>query len=451
MKLWKKLAALTLALVLLFALASCGSSSSSSSSSSSASVENSTSSETSSASEETDAEDTEDEDTSEVTAENTSSEITSDVPIKIGHVVDLTGTEALTGEEAERSLQFAVDQLGGINGHPVEVVVADAQGDSGTAVDVARMMVENEGVVAIFGPTQAGQKAALAEYCKEAEVPLITYSGTPAYLFEDNEWLVGVGGANPQLTVMADYCYNDLGYRNVYVLTNDNVGFKTFTDDFTTAFEGLGGTVISSQYAEIPTSDWAPYLVTLNANDADANMVWTTGSNAISLWESWYDAGLADTLPITAILQSGFTEYTILDSIAETHPEVAEAIMGTISPCMYTYSVDSEENNAFVAAWKEEFGTVPQTNLPGQCYQAYLLLKTAMESIGADSDTDSQELLDAILATDVTGPCGETYFDGSNACIRDVYITKNVQLEDGSYNYELLKTYENVAPEGLLG
>ncbi len=432
MKNWKKLTALILALGLMFALAACGEESSSSESSSSSSE----SSESASA---------------EATEETSASAATSEEPIKIGHVVDLTGTEALTGQEAEKSLQFAVDEMGGtINGHPVEVVVQDAQGESDTAVDVARQMVENENVVALFGPTQAGQKTALAEYAKEAEVPLIMYSGSPAYLFVDNEWLVGVGGANPQLTVMADYCYNDLGYRNVYVLTNDNVGFKTFTDDFSTVFTGMGGNVLSSQYAEIPTSDWAPYLVTMNADDADAIMVWTTGSNAISLWESWYDTGLYEKLPITAILQSGFTEYNIMESIAATNPEVVEAIMGTVSPCMYTYGIDSEENHEFVDAWKAEFGTVPQTNLAGQCYQAYMLLKYAMESIDADSSTDRHEILEAMLGSDITGPCGRMYFDDGNACIRDVYITKNVQLDDGSYNYELIKTYENVYPEGLL-
>jgi len=38
------------------------------------------------------------------------------------------------------------------------------------------------------------------------------------------------------MTVMADYAYNNLGYRTVNILTMDNVGFKTFTDDFTAAF-----------------------------------------------------------------------------------------------------------------------------------------------------------------------------------------------------------------------
>lgn len=162
-------------------------------------------------------------------------------PIKIGHIADLTGSEALTGAEAKRSLEFAAEQLSGIAGRPVEVITRDAQGTANGAADAARMLVESDGVVAIFGPNQAGQKTAVSEYCADVGIPLILYNGTPSYLFATNPWLIGVGGANPQMTVMADFAYNGLGYRTVNIVTMDNIGFKTFTDDFTSAFEALGG------------------------------------------------------------------------------------------------------------------------------------------------------------------------------------------------------------------
>ena len=41
-------------------------------------------------------------------------------------------------------------------------------------------------------------------------------------------------------------------------------------------------------------------------------------------------------------------------------------------------------------------------------------------------------------------------FNGYGACTKDVYIVKVVQLEDGSFNYETITTYEDVAPNGLL-
>lgn len=369
-------------------------------------------------------------------------------PIKIGHIADLTGTEALTGAEAKRSLEFAAEQLSGIAGRPVEIITRDALGTANGAADAARMLVESEGVVAIFGPNQAGQKSAVSEYCAEQGIPLIFYNGTPTYLFATNPWLIGSGGANPQMTVMADYAYNELGYRTVNIVTMDNIGFKTFTDDFTTAFEALGGKVSKAAYAPFPCDDWAPYLISLDY-DADAIMAWTTGSNAIALWQNWHQMGLYETLPMTAIMQSAFTDDYILKALEANYPDVIEYILGTNAPSMYVYNTGTPENDAFVEAWQEEFGEVPSNNLSGQIYQAYQLLKTAIESI--DGNTEAEAVRDAILACEIDGPAGHMSFDNSGACTKDVYIVKTVRLDDGSFNYEIVKTYEDVPPSGLLG
>lgn len=430
----KKTIALLLALVMLFALAACGGKDNGANTSNKPDTTQNTPDTPPS------------EEPSEEPADEPA-ELTGE-PIKIGHICDLTGTEALSGMEAKRSLEFAVKQLNGIAGHPVEVITRDGQGNAANAADVARILVEADEVVAILGPTQAGQKSAVSEYCAEAGVPLIFYSGTPTYLFATNPWLIGSGGANPQMTVMADYAYNDLGYRTVNIVTMDNIGFKTFTDDFTKAFEALGGKVSKAAYAPFPCDDWAPYLLALD-QDADAIMAWTTGTNAIALWQNWHQMGLYKTMPMTAIMQSAFIDDYILETLEATYPDVVEYILGTCAPSACVYSTGTPENEAFVEAYKAEFGEMPSNNISGQVYQAYQLLKTAIESI--DGNTEAEALRDAILECEIDGPAGHMSFDDSGACTKDVFIVKSVQLDDGSYNFEVVKTYEDVAPQGLLG
>ena len=131
-------------------------------------------------------------------------------PIKIGHLVDLTGPEAAVGQEEEVGLQLAFDAIGDqIDGHPVQIITADCQGSPATATDQARKLVEQDKVVAIFGPTQIGEKSAVAGYVAQAGIPLITYSPTPLSLFQGpnaNKWVIGVEGSDMQIpTVMADY------------------------------------------------------------------------------------------------------------------------------------------------------------------------------------------------------------------------------------------------------
>ena len=434
----KKTLALLLALVMVFALAACSNDSGDANTTPSDDTVTTTPDETTP---DTTEPDTNEEEPVELTGE----------PIKIGHIADLTGVEAMTGEQAVQGLDFAVKLIeanGGIAGRPIEIIVGDAQSNAATAADVARKLVENDGVVAILGPTQVGHKGTVAEYVQEAGIPAIYYNGTPAYMLANNDWVIGAGGATPQMpTAMADYVYNELGFRKVHVLSMDNTGYKSYLTPFMENFTAMGGEVLSEQWAPIPCNDWALYLSGLS--DADAIISWASGSDAISLWQAWYDLGISDKMPIIGVMHGGFTDYFIGNALTNANPGAAEAFEGTYAPILYTYSNDTPENNAFVEAWTEEFGSVPGgTNMPGATYQALLLLKTAIESI--DGNTEPEALRDALLSVEVTGPEGHLYFEeGSHLATKDVHIVQVVKLDDGSYNYEIVKTYNDVPPSGL--
>jgi len=372
-------------------------------------------------------------------------------PIKIGHIADLTGVEANTGIQAVTGMDFAVKLInanGGINGRPVEVITEDAQSDASVASSVALKLIEHDEVIAIVGPTQIGHKGAVAEVVKTAQVPAIYYNGTPAYMLKGNEWVVGAGGATPQMpTAMADYCYNELGYRSVHILTMDNTGYRSYLTPFMETFTKLGGTIVSEQYAPIPCPDWAPYLSTLTK--ADAIISWASGSDGIGLWQAWYDMAVSDQMPLIAAMHGGFTDFFIGNALSKGNPDALEAMLEqAYAPIMYTYSAEHAENQEFIKLWEEEFGTVPGgTNMPGATYQAMLLIKEAIESI--EGELTHESLRDALFATDIVGPEGHLVFKDSQIATKDVHIVRPFQMEDGSFNYKVVKTYKDVPPEGL--
>jgi branched-chain amino acid transport system substrate-binding protein len=369
-------------------------------------------------------------------------------PIRIGHICDLTGVEAMLGDVAKRSLEFAVQSVGGqISGRPVEIIVGDAQGQPSVAVDLARKMVEQDKVTAIFGPTQIGQKTAVGGYIKTAGVPLFLYNSTPTGLLRSNDWLVGTGGATPQLpSVMADYLYNDLGYRKVHTISQDNTGGRSFIDPFVEVFKKLGGTVVSQQWSPVPCPDFGPYLATLS--DADALVAWVSSADALALWTAWYEMGINKKMPIVAPTHGGFTDYIVPNALVASHPAVVEAMLGTYAPIAYVHDLDIPENKTFVEGWTKEFGSVPPgNNLPGAGMGAFLVLKAAVEKLGGD--TDPNKLIKAIFEVDVVGPEGHLSFNNSHAATKDIYVVKLVRRDDGSFNYERQKTYKDVPPGGL--
>lgn len=376
-------------------------------------------------------------------------------PLKIGHLCDQTGVEAMTGLEAMAAMDFAVEYIGDICGRKIQVIHKDTQSNSAAAADAVRSLVEEDEVDIIFGPTLIGHKGAVANAAASYNIPVVFYNPTPAGMIADNDWVLAASGSTPQMpTVMADYVYNELGYTKVVTLTKDDTGGKSYMDPFTTNFAAMGGEVLDQAWAPAEdNTDYASYLMRLadDADEADCLVAWTSASSAMQLWKAWYQLGLNEKLPMVAVFHGAFTDSFICDALSGTDPELVDEILGTIAPMTWAYDMQYEETQDFVKAYQDSHdGEYPiGNNLPGATAQVLLMLKAAVEELDGVT-SDHEALRDALKKVDINGPEGRTYFEeGSNIATKDVFVVKVVKLDNGQYHYGLVKAYENVPTEGL--
>jgi branched-chain amino acid transport system substrate-binding protein len=110
--------------------------------------------------------------------------------IVIGVIASQSGT-GVTGNSdtstTAKSWQDYVNAHGGINGHPVSVVVKDDGNNAATALQAAQDLVENEHAVAIGDDSFAA--TAFQKYVDNANVPVISMGGAAAssvYLSDKN-------------------------------------------------------------------------------------------------------------------------------------------------------------------------------------------------------------------------------------------------------------------------
>jgi branched-chain amino acid transport system substrate-binding protein len=78
-------------------------------------------------------------------------------PIKLGAFFDLTGASSAIGTPTKLVAEMVVKKIngeGGINGRPLELVIADDEGDPTKAAIIAKKFIESDKVVAIIGPTR---------------------------------------------------------------------------------------------------------------------------------------------------------------------------------------------------------------------------------------------------------------------------------------------------------
>ena len=376
-------------------------------------------------------------------------------PIKIGHLCDLTGVEAMTGQQAQEAMDNAVKYVGEICGRQIEVYHQDTKSDASAAVDAARTLVETYDVDVIFGPSLIGHKGAIANWAKEAEIPVIYYNPTPEMMIKGNEWVIGTAGANPQMpTAMADYVYNELGWRKVVTLTKDDTGGKSYMDPFVANFTAMGGEVLEQAWApSADNTDYASFLTQLVpfADEADGLIAWTSAGNAIQLWNAWYQMGLYETLPVAACFHGAFTDSFVCDALAGQNPDMVEKILGSVAPMTWGYNLDNEACQAFVEWYKENNdGAYPiANNLPTATVDALKVLAAAVEALDGDI-SDKAALRDAMLKVNIEGCEGGTSFaEGANIASKDIHICKVVKLENDQFHYEVVKSYGAVPVAGL--
>ena len=98
-------------------------------------------------------------------------------PIKIGAIFAVTGPASFLGAPEAKTAEMLVEQInekGGINGSPIELIVKDSGGSPEKAVSFAKQLIEEENVLAIIGPSTSGETMQIKPICEEEGMILVS-------------------------------------------------------------------------------------------------------------------------------------------------------------------------------------------------------------------------------------------------------------------------------------
>jgi branched-chain amino acid transport system substrate-binding protein len=117
---------------------------------------------------------------SSATPPSSSASTPSGTPIKIGNVgtySGFAGTTSIGSKYGMEAWASYVNAHGGINGHPVDLIVKDDQGSATNALAAAKELVSQDHVIAIVGQHESGLESSWASYVSAQHIPVI---GGPA-------------------------------------------------------------------------------------------------------------------------------------------------------------------------------------------------------------------------------------------------------------------------------
>lgn len=170
-------------------------------------------------------------------------------PIRIGTLIDATGDLAAFGPPIVLATDLAallVNEAGGIDGRPIEMVHRDSGTSPQIATDAASALVNVDGVEAIVGSLSSGVTLAVAESVTipGGAVLVSPASTSPAITnLDDDDTVFRTTVSDALQGVIAAQLASQLGFDNVATLYINNAYGEGLSTVFESTFEDLEGTV----------------------------------------------------------------------------------------------------------------------------------------------------------------------------------------------------------------
>ncbi len=305
--------------------------------------------------------------------------------IKIGVVSPLTGSAAVYGEPAAKSIELAAKEInvnGGILGKQVQLIVEDGKCDGATSASAAQKLIAIDKVHVILGGHCSTESLVMAPIIDKANIVMIAgITSSPAFTDASPFAFRNSPSSAFYTSKSADQAYA-LGYRKIAALYENKdfpVGvFKAFNARFTE----LGGTIVSSDAFASDATDLRSYIIKIDKEKPDAILTASQGpAQAVNFLTEMKQLGLLDKYPIVSGAQNISGAINTQTGGLLDNPKIFTTD-GYADP-------SSAKTVAFVNGYKTEYGAVPPTNLAylATAYDSLYMAKEAIESCKSDSDT----------------------------------------------------------------
>ena len=217
-------------------------------------------------------------------------------PYKIGSIQPLTGVAAAGGKTALVGIQMAADRInkmGGINGRPVDLIVADDQSKPDIGRRAVEKLVVEDNIDAHVGGFLSNICLACMPVWEDHQLvnmigvcldTTLTTTKCNRYTFRTFDY------APAQAVAFAPYLVEKLG-KKWHIIYADYAWGQSTRDAYTAEIKKQGGEVVGGTGIPLGTADTTPFLSKING-DFDGLFGISFATDGITLANQLYDLGL---------------------------------------------------------------------------------------------------------------------------------------------------------------
>ena len=344
--------------------------------------------------------------------------------IAIGAVWSLTGAAAIYGPSQKQAAEMAVEEInkaGLLGKATIELITEDDRSTKEGAIAAFEKLINQDKVVAIFGPTLSNSAKAADPMAQEKKVVVLATSNTAAGIVEIGDFIFR--DSLPEAAVIPNtikVTKAGLGYKKVAVLYGDDDAFtKSGYDVFKAALDAEGIEILTTETFKKGDTDFSAQLTKIKALNPEAIVVSALAEEAAGIMSQGRQLGIPDSVHF--IGGNGFNS----PKLAQLAGAAAE---GAISGAAWFINSNAPGNQDFVKAYNAKYGANPD-QFAAQAYAAVYIMAGAIQRAGK---AEGQAIRDALAQVkDADTVLGKFSFAASRDPVHTpiVQIVKNGRFE----------------------
>ena len=218
-------------------------------------------------------------------------------PYKVGAVFSVTGRTSFLGEPEKKTavmIAEAINKVGGINGHPLELVIYDDESDETKAVLAVKRLIKKDKVPVIIGPSLSGNTLAVVKVMNDAKVPLVSCAASNKIVTPvvDRKWIFKVPQSD---THAVEKVYDHLlknGIKKIAIMSVSTGFGASGREELLRLAPQVGIEILADERYGPKDTDITAQLTRIRGTDAQAIVNWSVGPTQVLAVKNWHDLGM---------------------------------------------------------------------------------------------------------------------------------------------------------------
>lgn len=304
-------------------------------------------------------------------------------PYKIGAVLSITGPNAPLGtpeRDTLKMLEEQINQAGGIDGHPLQVIIEDDASNVDSAVRATMKLLEQDKVLAFIGSSGTASTLAMIPIIEKAEVPLMALSAGLQVTDPIKKWVFRTPQTDTLVIHRLLKYLRKVKFEKIAVIYDTNSFGVSGRDQIRKFAPDYGITVVKEEAFKTEDTDMTVQLTKIRGTDAQAVVCWGTN-------------------PAPAIIAKNMKQLQISIPLFQSHGIAnqkfielgGEAVNGVIFPAgkllVARYLPENDPQKPillqYLKDFQEKYGRAPDT-FGGHAWDALQILALVLKETGSD-------------------------------------------------------------------